>query len=147
MSNLASGYSAVGFTPEERAVLKVAENFLAGIGTRDKTLMLDQILPAGGATLLRNGVPIFTNLSGVVDRIPFDGPQKMEEHISGRPIVHMDNDIAMAWTPYKFLIDDVIDHVGTNIWSFAKQDGRWFISGVADNSRKPDSGAAAGGQE
>jgi hypothetical protein len=137
MSNLTSGYSTTGFTHEECAVLKVAENFLEGIGTRNKPLMLDQILPAGGVTLLRNGVPIFTNLSGVVDRIPFDLPQKMEERISGQPTVRVDNDIAMAWTLYKFLIDDVIDHIGTDIWSFAKQGGRWLVSGVADNSRKP----------
>lgn len=147
MPNPASGlgYSTAGFTPEERAVLKVAETFLEGIGTRDKALMFDQILPAGGATLLRNGMPICINLSGVIDRLPFDLPQKMEERISGQPVVRIDNDIAMAWTPYEFLIDDVMDHVGTDIWSFAKQNGRWLISGVADNSRKLDGGAAASG--
>lgn len=147
MPDSASGYSTAGFTSEERTVLKVAETFLEGINTRNKASMLDQILPAGGATLLRNGVPVFTNLSGVVDRVPFDLMQKMEERISGQPIVRIDNDIAMAWTPYEFLIDDVMDHVGTDIWSFAKQNGRWLISGLADNSRKQDGGAAVGGQE
>jgi hypothetical protein len=62
----------------------------------------------------------------------------MAEIISHRPTILVDRDIAMARTPYEFSIDNVIDHVGTNIWSFAKHNGRWFISGVADNSRKPE---------
>ncbi|KAJ6632228.1 hypothetical protein B0H10DRAFT_2427028 [Mycena sp. CBHHK59/15] len=137
MSNSTS--STVGFTVEQLAVLDVAEKFLEGIGTRNKKLMLEQILPSGGATLLRNGSPLFLTLADVVDRIPFDHPQNLEERISGQPVILVDRDIAMAWTPYEFFIGDSLDHVGTNIWSFAKQDGRWLISGVADNSRKPDS--------
>lgn len=132
-----SSYTTIGFTPEECAVLQVAENFLEGIGTRNKTLMLDQILPEGGATLLRNGTPIFTNLTGVVDRIPFDSPGTMEERISGQPLIRVDENIAMAWTPYEFLINGTIDHVGTDIWSFAKLNGRWYVSGVADNALSP----------
>ncbi|KAF9461367.1 hypothetical protein BDZ94DRAFT_1310643 [Collybia nuda] len=149
MSKPAKAYSTAGFTSDERAIVKVAENFLEGIGARNKTLMLDQVLPSGGATLLRNEVPIFTNLTGLIDRIPFDLPQSMEERISGQPVVRVDKDIAMLWTPYEFLIAGVIDHVGTDIWSFAKQNGRWLISGVADNSRAPDcdDGHAAGAQD
>ncbi|KAJ7110769.1 hypothetical protein C8R43DRAFT_1041788 [Mycena crocata] len=131
-------YSTAGFSEEQLAVLAVAENFLRGIGARDKKLMLDQILPSGGATLLRNGTPIFTTLSAVVERIPFDHPKEISEIISGQPTILVDGDIAMAWTPYEFLIDNVVDHVGTDIWSFLKQNGRWRVSGVADNSRKPD---------
>lgn len=126
------------FSEEQLAILAVAEKFLQGIAARDKDLMRAQILPSGGATLLRDGSPVFTTLAGVVDRIPFDHPKDMAEIISHRLTILVDQDIAMAWTPYEFLIDNVIDHVGTNIWSFAKQDGRWFISGVADNSRKPE---------
>ncbi|KAJ6632222.1 hypothetical protein B0H10DRAFT_8440 [Mycena sp. CBHHK59/15] len=133
-------YDTTGFTDEQLAVLNVAEKFLEGIGTRNKKLMLEQILPSGGATLLRNGSPIFTTLAGVVDRIPFDHPKEIAENITGQPVVFVDQDIAMAWTPYEFLIDNAVDHVGTDIWSFVKQDGRWLVSGVADNSRKPERG-------
>jgi len=131
-------YSTTGFSEDQLAVLAVAEKFLLGIGTRDKNLMLAQILPLGGATLLRNGTPIFTTMAGVVDRIPFDHPKEISEIISGQPTIFVDRDIAMAWTPYEFLIDNVVDHVGTDIWSFAKQNGKWLVSGVADNSHKPE---------
>ncbi|KAF7358519.1 putative lumazine-binding protein [Mycena venus] len=131
-------YNTTGFSEEQLAVLAVAEKFLGGIAARDKNLMLAQILPSGGATLLRNGSPIHTTLAGVVDRIPFDHPKDMTEIISDTPTILVHRDIAMAWTPYEFLIDNIVDHVGTNIWSFAKQDGKWFVSGVADNSHKPE---------
>ncbi|KAJ4474870.1 hypothetical protein J3R30DRAFT_3503956 [Lentinula aciculospora] len=131
-------YDRSVFTEEERAILQVAENFLNGIGNRDKALMSEQVLPSGGAVLMRNGAPIFTTLSGVIDRIPFDSPNKIEERISGQPVVRIDHSIAMAWTPYDFLINDKLDHFGTDIWSFAKLDGKWLVSSVADNARTPD---------
>ncbi|KAJ3711870.1 hypothetical protein DFJ43DRAFT_82744 [Lentinula guzmanii] len=134
-------YDRSVFSKDERAVLQVAENFLDGIGARDKTLMTEQVLPSGGAVLMRNGAPIFTNLTGVIDRIPFDSPNKIEERISGQPIVRIDTNIAMLWTPYEFLINDKVDHIGTDIWSFAKLDGKWLVSGVADNALIPDASA------
>jgi hypothetical protein len=143
MTNNNLRYTTSGFTLEERTVLQVAEKFLEGIGTRNKEQMLEQILPEGGAALLRDGAPLFINLRGVVDRIPFDAPGTMEEIISGQPVIRVDNDIAMAWTPYEVLINGKIDHVGTDIWSFVKLDGQWYISGLADNSRKPATETAA----
>ncbi|KAJ3804297.1 hypothetical protein F5876DRAFT_53568 [Lentinula aff. lateritia] len=131
-------YDRSVFSDEERAVLKVAENFLDGIGARNKTLMTEQVLPSGGAVLMRNGAPIITTLTGVIDRIPFNSPNKIEERISGQPIVKIDTNIAMLWTPYDFLINDKVDHIGTDIWSFAKLDGKWLVSSVADNALAPE---------
>ncbi|KAJ7149679.1 hypothetical protein C8R46DRAFT_1125762, partial [Mycena filopes] len=123
---------------EQLAILSVVETFLSGIRLRDKALMLSHVLPAGGATLVRNGTPLHMTLADVVERLPFDWPQKMSEPIVGTPVVLIDRDIAMAWTPYEFYMDETLDHVGTDIWSLAKQDGKWIISGLADNNRKPD---------
>ncbi|KAK7050612.1 putative lumazine-binding protein [Favolaschia claudopus] len=132
-------YSKAGLTEDQLAVLAVAETFLECIEKRDKATMLSTVLPSGGATLLRNGEPLFINLVGVVERIPFDHPQKLSEVISAKPTVMVDpaGEIAMAWTPYEFYFDDVLHHVGTNIWSFLKREGKWMISGVADNSLAP----------
>ncbi|KAJ7152425.1 hypothetical protein C8R46DRAFT_1007043 [Mycena filopes] len=133
-----TGYTTDGLSPEQLAVLAVAETFLSGIRLRDKALMLAQILPDGGATLLRNGTPLHMSLRAVVERLPFDSPQQLDEPITGTPVVLVDRDIAAAWTPYEFYVNGRLDHVGTDIWSFVKQgDGRWVISGLADNSRKP----------
>ncbi|KAK7001747.1 putative lumazine-binding protein [Favolaschia claudopus] len=128
-------YSKDGFTEEQLAVLAVAEKFLGCIARRDKETMLTTVLPSGGATLLRNSEPLFMNLTAVVERIPFDHPQKLSEIISGQPTVMIDpaGEIAMAWTPFEFYFDDDLHHVGTAIWSFLKRDGKWMISGLADN--------------
>jgi hypothetical protein len=131
-------YSTTGFTEDQLGVITVVEKFLGGIAARDKANMLSHVLPSGGATLLRNEAPIFTTLVGVVERITFDDPQEMSEIISAQPTVLVDCDIAMAWTPYEFYLDRVLHHVGTDIWSLLKKDGKWVISGLADNSRAPD---------
>ncbi|KAK6995782.1 putative lumazine-binding protein [Favolaschia claudopus] len=132
-------YSKAGLTEVQLAVLAVAETFLECIKKRDKVTMLSIVHPSGGATLLRNDEPLFIDLVGVVERIPFDHPQKLSEAISAQPTVLVDpaGEIAMAWTPYEFYFDDVLHHVGTNIWSFLKREGKWMISGVADNSLAP----------
>ncbi|KAJ7474268.1 hypothetical protein FB451DRAFT_286320 [Mycena latifolia] len=103
-------------------------------GARGKNLMLAHILPSGGATLLRNGCPLFTPLAGVVERIPFDYPQELSEIISAQTII-VDGDIVIAWTSYQFLIDNGIDHASTDIWSL---EGRRFSSALADNSYKAE---------
>ncbi|KAJ7446089.1 hypothetical protein FB451DRAFT_1375974 [Mycena latifolia] len=132
-------YSTAGFSKDQLAILAVAETFLKGIGTRDPNLMLAQVLPSGGAALLRNGTEILTTLTGLVQRIPFTAPGTMAEVISGQPTIMVDHDIAMAWTPYEFWINGTVDHVGTDIWTFARQSGssNWVITGVADDARAP----------
>jgi hypothetical protein len=97
--------------------------------------MLALVLSSGSATLVRNDGPIFTTPQGVVDRIPFDYPPEI---ISAQPTVLVDREIAMAWNSYEFYFDGVVHHVGTHIWSLLNQDGKWVISGLADNSRVPD---------
>jgi len=122
---------------ETEAVLKTVQDFLDGIENRDKEAMLRLVLPDGGATLLRDGQPLHMSMRGVVERIPFDPDQVKVESIHD-PVVLIDGDIAMAWTPYEFHIDGQLHHVGTNIISLLRRDGRWLISGVADNWRLPD---------
>jgi hypothetical protein len=73
-----------------------------------------------------------------VERIPSDDPRELSEIISAQPTILIDRDIAMAWTPYEFYIDGVLDHVGSDIWGFVKQDGKWLVSILADNSHKPE---------
>lgn len=122
---------------DEQAVLSTVKSFLACIVNRDKALMHALALPNGGATLIRNGEALHMNLAALVDRIPFDSPKKIDERTVGDPEIRVDVNIAMAWVPYEVLIDEKVDHIGTNILSLAKIDGKWLISGVADNSRSP----------
>src|ERR1700744_5095275 len=64
---------------DEQAVRATVQRFLGGIANRDKEAMLEVVLPDGGATLLRDGQPLYMNLRGVVERIHFDPRTQMEE--------------------------------------------------------------------
>lgn len=41
----------------------------------------------------------------------------------------------MIWVPYDFFLNDKLHHCGTDIVTLVRQDGRWLITGIADNSR------------
>ncbi|KAJ7203061.1 hypothetical protein GGX14DRAFT_652505 [Mycena pura] len=119
MASRYSPASVAGFSDEQRAVLAAVERFLDGIRLRDKAQMHALVLPR------RRRHP------------PSPPSREMAEPITGDPVVLVDREIAMAWTPYEFLVDGTLDHVGTDIWSLVKQDGRWLITGLVDNSHKP----------
>ena len=136
--------------PDEAAIHGVITTFLSCLKTRDKPLMLSMILPNGGATLLRHGQPQHLSLLDVVNRIPFttDYPIVMDEQAYNTKIL-VDQDIAMAWTPYVFYSDEKLHHTGTNIFTLLKQghDGKWVISGIADVAREvPGASDDSGGQ-
>jgi hypothetical protein len=116
---------------EERAVLATLQALLDAIADRDHDAMRATLMPDGGATHARGDTVTHARLSDLPDRIKA-GPERLEERIHD-PLVRIDHDIAMAWAPYDFLIDGEVHHWGTNIVSFLKVDGRWLISGIADN--------------
>ena len=123
-----------GTTPEEAAVLAPIAALFDGMTKHDKGLMRQQLLPGGMVTLLRNGQAVQLHFDAFLDRLP-SGTQRLEERIHD-PVIHIDHDVAVIWAPYDFYIDGKIDHCGTNIFSLLNHDGRWLISGAADNGRK-----------
>ena len=63
--------------------------------------------------------------AAVVERIPFDALQQLEEPIY-HPLIRIDHDLAMLWARYDFFIDGALHHVGANIFSLLKRDDRWL---------------------
>ena len=118
---------------DEESILITVQTFLGGIKARSKSDMLDSVLHAGSVCLLRDNEPVTMTLPAVIDRIPFDTAQVLDETMHD-PKVLIDQSIAMVWAPYKFWVDGKLDHVGTNIFTMLKQEGKWVISGVADYS-------------
>jgi hypothetical protein len=125
-----------GFSGDEQAVLKTIQDFLDGFENRDKETMLRLILPNGGATLLRDGQPLYLSMHGVVERLTSDRKEKIVERIYD-PLVKIDRDIAMVWTPFKLFADGELHGFGTNIISLLRRNGRWLISGIADYKQTP----------
>lgn len=93
-----------------------------------------------------------------MNRIPFDSAASLEENIAlaeweegedgerfeGRKSeARVDGDLAAVWTPYEFLRDGVLSHVGTNVFSLVKlcggkRKGEWVIGWISDTWRVPD---------
>jgi hypothetical protein len=128
-------------SPDEAAVLKPLQNLLDGISKRDKAEIRSQLLPGGMATIVRNGKIHQLSFEAFVERIP-DGTEALEERIHD-PQILIDDDIAVIWAPYEFLINGVVDHRGTDIVHLVRQDGNWLIAGLGDNGRKVESSEPA----
>lgn len=73
-------------------------------------------------------------VGALVHRLPPENVQ-VEEHIHD-PLIGIDNDIAFVWAPYKVLVAGKVDHCGTDVVNLVRKNNRWFIAGIADNSRK-----------
>jgi hypothetical protein len=79
-----------------------------GIAQRDKTAMLEVLLPDGGATIIRNGQILEFNLRALVEATACH-TERSEERIY-ESLIQMDDEIATVWDP-------LIRIDGTSRWS------------------------------
>jgi Putative lumazine-binding len=140
---LAAGVTAAGFlaapllaaTPEEQAVLAPVEAMFDGMAKRDADAIKAPLLPGGTMVLMRDGKPTQMTFDAFADRVGRPGTSHIEERIHD-PLVRIDNDLAMVWAPFEFLVDGKVDHCGTDLFNLVRQDGKWLIASVADTGRK-----------
>ena len=118
---------------EEQAVLATLHRLLATVADRDKAGMAELLFPDGCAVQSRDHQVTCTPLRDFPGLMPA-GEATLDEQFH-HPLVRVDDDIAVVWSRYDFIVDGEVHHWGTNILSFLKQDGRWRISAVADNGR------------
>ena len=120
-------------TTEEQAVLAPINGLFDAMASHDKEAARAQLLPGGMITLKRNDQILQLHFDSFVDHL--GGTDRIEERIHD-PLVHIDDDIAVVWVPYEFLVDGKIHHCGTDIANLVYRNGRWLISGLADNSHE-----------
>ncbi len=134
----ATDHSRRHVDPDAAAVMATINALLAGVVAHDGGQVLAAIRPEGKATVVAQG-PDGT----VVIRHPSwaefvagvrPGPEKFEPRLKG-PIVRVDGDIAMAWTPYTFLIDGKVHHCGVNHFDLTREGGTWKILNVTYSYR------------
>ncbi len=121
--------------PEEQAVLAPVKAMFDGMAKRDATAIKEPLLPGGTMVLMRDGKPAQMTFEAFADRVGRPGTTQIEERIHD-PLVRIDNDLAMVWAPFEFLIDGKVDHCGTDLFNLVRKDGRWLIASVADTGRK-----------
>lgn len=126
---------------EEEKVKKTVETFFEGFHARDSVVMKSVfheqpvIQTIGrnkeGETRLVNE-ELEKVLKGIVS-IPLGTNFKEVLHDY---VVKIDGDMANAWTPYSFFLNDVFSHCGVNNFQLLKQNGEWKIIYLIDTRRR-----------
>ena len=122
-------------TPEEQAVLASVQAMFDGMAKRDAAAIKEPTLPGGTMVLMRDGKPTQMTFEAFAERVDKPGTTQIEERIHD-PLVRIDNDLAMVWAPFEFLVDGKVDHCGTDLFNLVRKDGKWLIASVADTGRK-----------
>ena len=128
-------------TPQDQAVLAPIQAMFAGMSARDAAAIKKPTLPGGVMVLMRDGKPAQMTFEDFATRVgkPGANTKKIEERIHD-PLVKIDNDLAVVWAPFDFLVDGKVDHCGTDLFNLVRQDGQWLIASVADTSRNDCAG-------
>jgi hypothetical protein len=142
-----AGATAAGFlinslhatTQDEQAVLAPINAMFDAMAKHDAAAFKKQLLPGGGMVLMRDGKPTQLTFDAFADIVGKPGKAQIEERIHD-PLVRVDNDLAVVWAPFDFLVDGKVDHCGTDLFNLVRTDGKWLIASVADTGRKDCAG-------
>jgi hypothetical protein len=120
---------------EEQAVLAPIHAMFDGMSKRDAAAIKAPTMPGGSMVLMRDGKPAQMTFEAFAERVGKPGTTKIEERIHD-PLVKVDNDLAVVWAPFDFLVDGKVDHCGTDLFNLIRVDGKWMIASVADTGTK-----------
>jgi hypothetical protein len=121
-------------SPDDQAVLAPIQAMFAGMSARDAAAIRKPTMPGGVMVLMREGKPTQMTFEDFATRVGKPGTTKIEERIHD-PLVKIDNDLAVVWAPFDFLVDGKVSHCGTDLFNLVRQNGAWLIASVADTSR------------
>src|SRR5580698_8851579 len=94
---------------EEQAVLTPIRAMFEGMSKRDAAAIKAPTLPGGTMVLMRDGKPTQMTFEAFAERVGKPGTTQIEERIHD-PLIRIDNDLAVVWAPFDFLVDGKIDH-------------------------------------
>jgi hypothetical protein len=132
---LALSFSLHATTSEEQEVLAPINQMFDSMAKHDAVALKKPLLPGGTMVLMREGKPHQLTFDAFADIIGKPGKNQIEERIHD-PLVRIDNDLAVVWAPFDFLVDGKVDHCGTDLFNLVRTDGKWLIASVADTGRK-----------
>ncbi len=119
---------------DDQAVLAPIQAMFAGMSARDAAAIKKPTMPGGVMVLMRDGKPMQMTFEDFATRVGKPGKEQIEEKIHD-PLIKIDNDLAVVWAPFDFLIDGKVSHCGTDLFNLVRQNGEWLIASVSDTSR------------
>jgi len=135
---IASGFLANSLhasTEEEQAVLAPINAMFDAMAKHDVAAFKKPMLAGGTMVLMREGKPTQLTFDAFADLIGKPGKAPIAERIHD-PLVRIDNDLAVVWTPFEFLVDGKVDHCGTDLFNMVRVNGQWLVASIADTGRK-----------
>jgi hypothetical protein len=123
-----------GDSAEQQAVLAPITQLFDGMAKRDAAAIKKPLLSGGTMVLMRDGKPSQMTFEDFAGRLGKPGTTSILERIHD-PLVRVDNDLAVVWAPFEFLVDGKVDHCGTDLFIVVRTDGQWVIASVADTGR------------
>jgi Putative lumazine-binding len=120
---------------QDSAVLAPVDAMFQGMTDRNPAAIKAAALPGTVLILMRDGKPKQMTIEEFADHLSKPSKTHIEERIHD-PLVRVDNDLAMVWAPFEFLVDGTPDHCGTDLFNLVKTDGKWLIAGIADTGSK-----------
>lgn len=124
--------------------LEPVHNLFKAMHTADTTLLksafFDEQPALRSIVTKRNGTVEREEafLSGFVSALAKPHPAAWNEKISGTPIVHQDDVLAIVWVPYEFYLGERFSHCGVNVFELIATDEGWKITGITDTRRNTD---------
>jgi hypothetical protein len=125
---------------DEIAVAKVISSLFEGMKAKDPTLLEKAFHPEAtmqtviadekGAKLGSNSVQDFINRIAATPTTTILDERILEYKIN------IDGDMAAAWTPYEFYVNDGFSHCGVNSFQLIKTAEGWKITYIIDTRRK-----------
>jgi hypothetical protein len=138
---LGSSYSSPAQSSEDKDVMAPIQRLFDGIARADRSMMLSALTPEGGSVnSFRQGRLHQYPLHGLVDNAPSEWKPGQYTEKMRDPIVHVDQNIAVVWSPYAFYVDGKPQHCGTDIFNLVKVDEKWLIAAAEDNATENCSG-------
>jgi len=140
---LLSWLSNISFAQQQQAekdIEQVIESLFQGMKNKNQqmlesafhheAIMHTVAVSPDGTKLGANSVKDFINRIAVTP-----AETVLDERIQSYHI-KVDGDMASAWTPYKFYVNEGYSHCGVNSFQFIRIDGQWKITYVIDTRRK-----------
>ena len=120
---------------QDSSVLSPIDAMFQGMTDRNPAAIKAAALPGTMLILMRDGKPEQMTIEVFAEHLSKPSKTHIEERIHD-PLIRMDNDLAMVWAPFEFLVDGTPDHCGTDLFNLVHTDGRWLIAGIADTGNK-----------
>ena len=132
-------------TEDEKAVKAVVVQLFEGMQKHDSTMIRACFHPSArmqsiGINRKTGNIEMTTenSIDGFVKSIgSLPATSKIEERVLNYEI-RLDAQMATAWTPYEFYVNEKRSHCGVDAFQFFKTEKGWKITTIADTLRKCD---------